>query len=185
MADYNLDEPDPAPMKKRVIKSEPQPESEVKKSIPSWNKWVYGLLAIAIVYGLTHVFLDVCRVDQRMQDYHDASDRLTNDMKPKASLMVKQLRTKAKQLERDPEAWKARHFLNSLLDEAKRYEKECDEADGDTSVEEVFGIAISNLNSFKKVYIESEDGITASIADVAEEFQDVADRMEAKLETIQ
>ena len=91
--------------------------------------------------------------------------------------MIKQLRTKARQLNRDPEQWRAASTLNQFLSDAKKHKARCEESGGWTKIREVFVIAERSLGTFKQVRGDSVSAIS-----IAEEFEDTADEMEVALE---
>ena len=172
MNTYNLNES----AKNKALEREPRLK---KQPLPLWNKVVVSVIITIVLLVVGSISMDYIAAEKRTKESNLNSRRLTESMTPKARLMIQQLRTKAKQLERNPQASIARYRLDDFIRDTERYIKRCDDSAGYSSVKEVFVIANRELSSFKKFRYD-----TAEVIVFINEFEDTADEMEVVLDSL-
>ena len=172
MNTYNLNES----AKSKELEREPRLK---KQPLPLWNKVAASVIIIIVLLVAGSISMDYIAAEKRTKEYNLRSKRLTESMAPKARLMIQQLRTKANQLERNPQASIARYRLDDFINDTERYIKWCDDSAGYSSIKEVFVTANRGLSGFKSVRYD-----TAEVIAFINEFEDTADEMEVVLDSL-
>ena len=172
MNTYNLNES----TKSKALEREPRLK---KQPLPLWNKVVVSVIITIVLLVAGSISMDYIAGEKRAKESNLSSRRLTESMTPKARLMIQQLRTKAKQLEKKPQASIARYRLDDFIRDTERYIRWCDDADGYSSIKEVFVIANRKLSSFKSARYDKTEVIV-----FINKFEDTADEMEVALDSL-
>ena len=172
MNTYNLNES----AQNKALEREPKLK---KQPLPLWNKVVVSVIITIVLLVAANISMDYIAANKETKEYNLRSKRLTQSMTPKARLMIQQLRTKAKQLERNPQTSIAQYQLDDFIRDTERYIRWCDDSAGYSSVKEVFETANLGLSSFKRVRYD-----TAEVIVFINEFEDTADEMEVALNSL-